>query len=35
MGKTIRKKSKKDKKRLKQLNRDRKQKSNERPANMA
>ena len=30
MGKTIRRKSKRDKKRLKQLNRDRKQKKNER-----
>lgn len=35
MGRTIRRKSKKDKKRLKKLNRDRKQKNNERPANMA
>ncbi len=34
MGKTIRRKSKRDKKRLKQLNRDRKQKKNERSANV-
>ena len=34
MGKTIRRKSKRDKKRLKQFNRDRKQKKNERSANV-